>query len=81
MLKHGIFWQPVGSELAVFTSHSDDVFTLNESAGVIFEALAEGTDRDEIATRLQHRFDAPLEDCQRVVDVFTTRLDREGLLA
>jgi hypothetical protein len=52
----------------------------NESAGLLWAALAEGTTRSALAERLAAEYGIPPEQAEADVDAFLAQLDERGLL-
>jgi len=79
VLRKGVFWQPTGKEMVLFTEDGDSVFTVNESGTLILQALVNGTPSNRIAQQLSKQYGDSVEICEGVVNQFVDRLKQEGL--
>ena len=71
----------VGEETLVMMPEQRQLHTLNETAGVIWEALAEPRSPDEIVDVITRRFDCDRETAARDVAEYLRRLEEAGLIA
>lgn len=80
MLRKGVFWQPTGKEMVLFTADGDSVFSVNESGTLIVQALADGLHTTKIAQQLSNKYGDSVELCEEVVNLFVARLRQEALI-
>ncbi len=55
-LKKGFIKQKIDKETVIFDADTSTLFTLNESAGYVFNKLTKGVDREEIARLMVKRY-------------------------
>ena len=68
---------PLGARTLDFTG----VLTLNETGRMLWELLAEGSNRPELAEALVSEYDIPIEQAQADVNEFLESLVSAGCLA
>ena len=56
LLNQGFITQKVGNEIAIFSAKSSILFTLNETAIIIFQGIKMGWPEDRIVNRLVNLF-------------------------
>ncbi len=80
-LRHdGLIWRRAGDELIALDLDSSQYFTANESAAVVWDALADGATREELVSVLCERFDVEPEVAQADVGRLLGSLRSEGLI-
>jgi hypothetical protein len=79
-LKDGVIWRQVDGELVAMDGALENYLGANASGLVLWEAVAEGTTRDELVALLAGRFGLEPEHAARDVDAFVAQLAEHGLL-
>ena len=73
-------WLATGGEIVVLDESELEYLSTNPSGALLWEQLALGTTRDQLAERLVDRFGIEHEVAKRDVDAFLADLDARGLL-
>jgi signal peptidase I len=68
-----IEWHRVGEEIIVYNHHTDELYTLNETASFIWTCLTEGKERNTILKELLARYD--ISDSDQQLNTLETELD------
>lgn len=77
-----VFRQEMDDNAILFNPESGEIFALNPTGRVIWQALAEGLDRDAVLARLAEKCNAPLPpEASRDLDEFLAALKLKGFLA
>ena len=75
-----IAFQRLGDELVVVNLESDTIYTLNETAAIVWEMLQNGSDVDDIRARLSTDYDVAHETVHQELMQALTKLRDFGLL-
>jgi hypothetical protein len=76
-----VAWNHLGETIIAFTlSGTREFHNLNETAAVIFEALALPRSIPELATELSHRFDVEIEEASTDVQDLLSQLRAKNLV-
>jgi Coenzyme PQQ synthesis protein D (PqqD) len=75
-----IAWNAVGDNVVVLDLTSSTYFSTNATGALLWQLLASGTNRADLAGALVERFVVDQQTAERDVDAFLTQLDRARLL-
>jgi hypothetical protein len=78
--RDGLIWRRAGEDVIALDLTRSEYLASNATAAVVWEALAEGTSRDDLVTLLCARFDVEPSIAGADVDRLLTCLGSEGLL-
>lgn len=76
----GLSWRRIEEEVVAVDVPTSTYLTANDSGTVLWQALAEGATRDELAALLVDRFGLEPEAAGADVDHFLAQLREQGLL-
>jgi hypothetical protein len=76
----GVISERFGDEVIAINLNRGTYYSLNRTAGEIFELAAGEPSLDEIQAALAMRYDAPLAEMEAQVARFLSELEREGLV-
>ena len=77
-----VFRQEMDDNAILFNPESGEIFALNPTGRVIWQALAEGLDRDAVLDKLAEKCRTPLPpEAAQDLDEFLAALKRKGFLA
>ncbi len=78
--REGLIWRRAGDELIVLDLDSSQYLAANETASAVWEALAGGATREELATMLSARFEVEPEVARADVARLLDSLRSDGLI-
>lgn len=74
-------WLEIQGELVALDESASEYLSANDTGLVLWQALAEGSSRDELVARLLDRFEVDEAQATADVDSFVGELQARGLLA
>jgi hypothetical protein len=78
--RDGLTWRRAGDELLVLDLARSEYLSANATGSLVWERLAEGATRDELAQALVERFAVDEGQARADVDRLLEQLEAEGLL-
>lgn len=72
--REEIVWRVVDGETLLLDTQSGDYFSLNGTGTEIWNLVAQGMTRDEVAQKLVERYDLAFDDAARDVDALVEDL-------
>jgi hypothetical protein len=78
--RDGLVWRRAGDELLVLDLSRSEYLSANATGSLVWERLAEGATRDELAQLLVERFAVDEAQARADVDRLLEQLDAQGLL-
>jgi hypothetical protein len=78
--QEGLIWRNAGDEVVALDLTRSEYLASNKTAAVVWEALADGADRESLAELLCARFDVTPEVARADVERLLEWLAAEGLL-
>jgi hypothetical protein len=75
-----VTFQRLGDELVVVNLESDMIYTLNATAGIVWELLQNGSNVDDVRRRLLADYDVGEETVARNLSKAITKMREFGLL-
>jgi hypothetical protein len=78
--QDGLGWRALEGEVVALDSPRGIYLGTNESGTVLWEALAEGTTREELARKLIDLYGIAEDEARRDVDAFLAEAERQELL-
>jgi Coenzyme PQQ synthesis protein D (PqqD) len=76
----GLSWREIQGEVVAVDVSSSTYLSANDSGTLLWQALADGATRDELAALLVERFELEPEQAGEDVDAFVAQLRAQGLL-
>ena len=80
LLKDSVDWREVDGEIVALHAGTATYFAANRTATALWQALAEGADRDELVQRLVDEFGVEAATAGADIDRFVTELKSHDLL-
>ncbi len=78
--RDGLVWRRAGDEMLVLDLSRSEYLSANATGALVWERLAEGATRDELAQALVQRFAVDEAQARADVDRLLEQLHAEGLL-
>lgn len=78
--RKGFISQKTGSKITIFEGEKSLLYTLNNSASLIFENLKKGKDKDKIITLMLKKYDIDVKEARKDYDDFIANLKKKGFI-
>lgn len=76
-----VVWRRLGDDVVLVQLHTNEIYSLNETAGRAWELLSAGVSRSDLERALLEEYDVDPEDLCRSVDELLEQLAQAGLVA
>lgn len=76
----GLSWVRLEDDIVILDLEGSSYLKLNASGAVLWEALANGSDRESLVEVLVGQYDVPRPDAERDVDAFLGAMRSKNLL-
>ena len=78
--SNGLSWVRLEDDIVILDLESSSYLKLNASGAVLWEALADGSDRESLIEALVGRYELPRPNAERDVEAFLDAMRAKNLL-